>query len=395
MNKRQVSLFSTFSNVFLGILKVTVGLAAKSSAIFASGIDSISDILSSFLVYIGIKFSEKESTARYPYGLYRAESIAGFVVFLFVVSASVGIIYESATKLLTGNFEVSIDPLALGVMVISAAVSGLLAYLKYSVGHRQNSTSLIIDSKHSLIDFITSIGVLIGLALSRWNPVFDGILGLIIGIYIIISTLRMTREVLDGLLDTADEESEKKIRKICKDEEIEISSIKSRKVAGKTFVEIEIVLPSNIKIKKADEIIDRLQRGILDAVETVEHVVIQIKGGNSRHGISRDECGAKDSLVNDANYLKDLKKEGVRTVYPYKSGKISLEFGSERYLIIDRKDGKIIFKKVVKNPFFHIGRSHGVRFLRLIKADKIVAANVGENAKKMLKDSNIEVSESA
>ena len=60
MNKKQVSLLSTIANVLLAGMKIVIGLMANSSGIIASGIDSLSDILSSFLVYVGIKFSEKE-----------------------------------------------------------------------------------------------------------------------------------------------------------------------------------------------------------------------------------------------------------------------------------------------------------------------------------------------
>ena len=122
MNKKNVSLLSTITNIILAGLKILIGLLANSSAILASGLDSLSDILSSFLVFIGIKVSEKESSSKYPYGLFRAESITSLGVFLFVLLASLGIIYDSTTRLINKDFDVHVSLLALGVMVFSAII---------------------------------------------------------------------------------------------------------------------------------------------------------------------------------------------------------------------------------------------------------------------------------
>jgi cation diffusion facilitator family transporter len=394
INKKQVSLLSTIANVLLAGMKLLIGFMASSAAIIASGIDSLSDILSSFLVYIGIKFSEKEVSAKYPYGLYRAESISSFIVFLFVLLASLGIIYDGVIKLVNQSFDVEVSMLALGVMLFSAIVSGILSFLKLKIGKIQNSVSLVLDGKHSLIDVLTSIGVLVGLLLSNINPIFDCVIGILIGIYILFETLKMGKDVIDGLLDTADEESEKKIRQICSSEEVTVSNIKSRRVAGKTFIELEIILPADVKVRKADEMILNLQKLILDRIEHIEHIVIQIKGGEKRHPISRSDNGGKKKVESSFVDIKSVpQKKGFRTIYPYKKGEISKDFGSDSYLIVDTDGSKIIQKKVVKNPFYHIGRSYGVKFVRLMKADKLVASNIGENAKKKLKQSNIEVSE--
>lgn len=393
MNKKQIAILSTISNALLAVLKILVGLAAASSAILASGIDSLSDILSSLLVYIGIKFSEKETSAKYPYGLYRAESITSFIVFLFVLFASLGIIYESIGKLLTREFGVNINILALGVVIFAAIVSGILSYLKLKVGKSQNSVSLILDGKHSLIDVLTTIGVLIGLLVSHVLPIFDSIVGLLIGIYILFETAKMAKDVIEGLLDTADQQSEKQIRKLCSNEEIDIAELKSRKVAGRTFIEIKIVLPTDITVKKADDIIFNLQKLILNKIKQIEHVVIQIKGGSKRHPISRSNYNKrKPNITKNITPKLNVKKKGFRTIYPYKNGKIIKDFGSASYLIIDTKGKRIIQKKVVKNPYYHVGRSHGVKFARMIKADKVVASNIGNNAKKIFKQSKISVS---
>ena len=62
------------------------------------------------------------------------------------------------------------------------------------------------------------------------------------------------------------------------------------------------------------------------------------------------------------------------------------------YLLIDQsKDKKILQKKIVKNPYFAIGRGHGLRFALSMRADKIIAPQLGETAKERLEKSGIEI----
>ena len=87
-----------------------------------------------------------------------------------------------------------------------------------------------------------------------------------------------------------------------------------------------------------------------------------------------------------------IEKQGFRTIYPYKDGKVTEVFGSVFYLVVDRQGEKVMSRRVVKNPFYRVGRSHGVQFARDIGADRVIASDIGENARKMLGQANIDVS---
>jgi len=58
-------------------------------------------------------------------------------------------------------------------------------------------------------------------------------------------------------------------------------------------------------------------------------------------------------------------------VIPLKNGEISDKFGTEEYLVIDKKDSNILFKKIIKNPYSEKGSPHGARFVKAIRADKV------------------------
>lgn len=394
MNKKQISILSTVVNIFLAVSKLTVGIITGSTSIIASGIDSLSDILSSFLVFLGIKLSEKPPSRKFPYGLYRTETIASFLVFLMVVGSSIGILYKSISNLLHKNFVIGENLLSLVIMAFSAAICGTMSYLKMKVGRRQNSISLIADGKHSQIDVFSSLGVFLAILLFRYIPAIDSVIALLIGIYILVSAKELGKEVVEGILDTADLEAESEIKNICKEQEINLVDLKTRKVAGRTFAELMIAVPSDIKVAKVDQIISELQMLIIEKLKRVEHVVVQIKGGEERYRMLRDGKEEKFFLEKQkAIPFLNIKKHGRRTIYPIRKGRRVSDFGACEYLVQDEKKGKKIFEKVVKNPFYRVGRGHGVRFARAIDADVVVAKNIGRNARQMLRRRGVEVRE--
>lgn len=392
MDKKQVSILSTFVNILLTLAKVGIGLLSRSNSIIASGVDSLSDILSSFLVFLGLRLSEKPPSKRFPYGLYRTETISSLLVFLIVLLSSAVVIYEAISNLLSQNFDLQTTPVALWVMVFSSIISAVMAYLKVKIGKSEKSISLITDGKHSQIDVLSSMGVFIGLIFAKQIPALDSIVALIFGFYIVISLIPLGKEVVEGVLDVADLEVENKVRKICKDQQVELAEIKSRKVGARIFVELTIILPSEVKVGKADQIISELQELLIDQIDTIENVVIQVKGKDERFRMLRE--GKPEKFFEDNNKIYPsiyIQKKGKRTIYPYLDDKKIDEFGAPEYLIEDRKGGKVKFRKIVKNPYYKIGRGHGVRFARAIDADEVVAGSIGKNARGALRRRGVRV----
>jgi len=85
------------------------------------------------------------------------------------------------------------------------------------------------------------------------------------------------------------------------------------------------------------------------------------------------------------------KKMGERIIIPLENKKLSSQFGAGQYLIIDKKDGNILLKEVIKNPYFEQGSPHGARFAKAVRADKVLAQQIGDNAKQNLENFGIEV----
>ena len=95
----------------------------------------------------------------------RQNLIAELVVAFIVILTGIFIIYDSVTALLTKSVPSEVE---IGVTVagISTVTAWFLSYYKKRVGNQIKSSALIAESKHSLIDAVSSLSVVAGLILT-------------------------------------------------------------------------------------------------------------------------------------------------------------------------------------------------------------------------------------
>ncbi len=390
MNKKNVSMISVLVNVVLACLKLLVGFSIKSAALVADGIHSGMDIISSVVTYIGIKGAEKPADKEHPYGHYRSETIAGFVVIFLLFLSAFWIIYEGIIGIMK-NEPHTISGIALLVVIISIIAYEAIARAKFKVGKRENSLALITDAEHSRADSLSSIAVLIGLSLVHWFPQADGVTAILVGFYILYKTIGLGKEVTDNLLDVSNPQVEEEIKKICLKEEIELLEMRTRKIGAKNFAELKIGLNKEWKMERVSEVLKNLENVLLKEIDGLNFITIQVASHNFKRGSIKSKSGqiTRFKQIPQEAYLE---KKGVRTIISYKNGRLYNDFGAPEYLVIDRdKQGKTVQREIVKNPYFTAGVGHGIRFIKAIKADKIVTVEIGENARKKLQEMGVTV----
>jgi len=274
--KEKIAIISILANLFLAAGKLVVGFLAGSGAVFAEGLHSGMDILSSGISFIGIKIAKKPVDKKHPYGHYKFEVLAGLVITIILFLTG-GFIFLEAVREFKNPSPVTIGYLALGVMLISAVVNEIMARLKIKYGKKENSVSLLSDGVHSRVDVYASLTVFIGLFLTKYWVYIDSVLALFIGLYIIKESFSLGKEAVDSLLDvSAGEEIEEKIRSIAKYQNIKIDSLKTQKKGSAVTANLEIDLPSKLSVEEAIKISNNLREKLIKAIEILEYVAIQI-----------------------------------------------------------------------------------------------------------------------
>jgi len=61
--------FSILGNILLAVVKIAAGILGNSYALVADGIESVSDVFSSILVLVGLRYAQKPADKNHPCGL--------------------------------------------------------------------------------------------------------------------------------------------------------------------------------------------------------------------------------------------------------------------------------------------------------------------------------------
>ena len=289
--KEKVAAISILANIILAGGKITVGVLSNSAAILAGGIDSLIDIFSSIISYVGIKISGKPADKKHPYGHYKFEVLGGVVITAIILATGIGIIYNACRNFFEPK-DITIGYLAFGVMVFSVAVNEVMSRLKIHYGKKESSVSLLSDGVHSRIDVYTSLAILAGLFLTKYWVYADASLALLMGFYIVKEAFSVGKEAVGSLLDvSAGKEIEEKIKTIAKMQNIEISSLKTQKKGSAVTANLEIELPSNLRVEEATKISNSLREKLIKEIESLQYVAIQITSHEVETGFYKPEFG--------------------------------------------------------------------------------------------------------
>ncbi len=306
--KEKIALLSVLANFVLAGGKISVGIFSGSAAILAEGLHSFMDIFSSAVGYIGIKISKKPEDQKHPYGHYKFEVLAGVIITLILLATGLGIMWEAYKNFLNPE-KIEIGYLAFGIMIFSAAVNEIMARLKIHFGKKENSIALLSDGLHSRVDVFASLAVFLGLALTKYWIFIDSALAFLIGLYIIKESFSLGKEAVDSLLDvSAGEEIEEEIRTIAKNQNIEITSLKTQKKGSAVTANLEIQLPSNLNVEEATKVSKSLREELINAIESLQYVTIQITSHEVETGFYKPAFGRSFGWQRRSRFKGEVKE---------------------------------------------------------------------------------------
>jgi cation diffusion facilitator family transporter len=366
----------TYVTIMLTGIKAIVGLLSGSIALLADAVHSLSDIFASLAVWLGMKLAQRRPSERFPYGFYRAETLAFLVVSAVVAVTGVQVLLESLKRILNPS-AVALAPATLTVAAISALASYLLYRFKSRVGEETNSQALQGEAKHSMVDISSSVLVFAAILVHYAGfPWAEGIAGLLIGLLTIRLGLGMGRDAVLVLLDAClKPELIFQMKKIA----IEVNGvrgvheIKVRRSGPFIFAEMHAEVDRTMRIDEADAISRTIEERIRNSIDEVDSVML---------------------------HVEPSKKDLYRIAIPVEENRgldsrISQHFGKSPYFIlIDLHKDSARNWFVVENPAANIEKKRGIEaahFLVQHKADVLVAKEVGEGPYHVLRDSSIQV----
>src|SRR6516165_6858501 len=189
-----------------GLVELLLAVVTGSVGLLGDAIHNLSDVSTSAVVFLGFRLSRRLPTEKYPYGLERAEDLAGIGIAAVIWASAAFAGYESVRKLIehghTSHVTAGIVGAALGIIG-----NQVVAWYKLRVGKRINSATLIADARHSWLDALSSAGALVGLiAVALGQSWGDPVAGLAVTAFICHVGYEVTKDVVHRLADGVDPE---------------------------------------------------------------------------------------------------------------------------------------------------------------------------------------------
>jgi cation diffusion facilitator family transporter len=201
---RRVALAGIAASAMLATLNIVVGIMTRSTSVVATGVEFAGDVLASTVVLLGMIVAVKPADDNHPYGHGRSETLAAFIVGVILVAGGAGIGWNSLQAV--GETHPPPSSAAIAVLVVAIALRGLMSAVKFRVGRRIQSASLVADAWNDTVDILAAMAALTAVAIAMYDSArflaADHYGGFAVGLIVILTGLRVLRDASLELMDT-------------------------------------------------------------------------------------------------------------------------------------------------------------------------------------------------
>jgi cation diffusion facilitator family transporter len=248
-----------FVNLILALIKGFVGFFGNSFALIADAIESLADVFTSIIVWLGLKAASKAPDEDHPYGHGRAEPLAGIVVAVSLIAAAILIAIQSIHLIMTPHKTPESYTLIILIAVI--VIKEFMFRHVEKTANEIGSTAVKGDAWHHRSDAITSftaaIGITIALVGGEGYESADDWAALIAAVLIVYNAVHIFRPAFHEVMDKAvSDDLVVEIRELAAQVGgvMEVEKCFVRKSGFEYFVDIHVVVNGDLTVREGHKI---------------------------------------------------------------------------------------------------------------------------------------------
>jgi len=374
---QRIAFIASFVTLLLAAAKAAVGYMFDSKILVADAFHSGADLLAIFASGFGLWIASRKKSERFPYGLYKAETLVTLVIGVLIMWAGLQILTDGYQKLFDIADIKNFPILPVSVSILSIIIAFILARKERDVGKSINSQSLIANASESFLDIFTSLIVLGGILLAYLRiPYIEGLIIILISLLIFKLGLKNIWTSLLVLLDAnLDAELQSDI-----EEDINriygvkgVGEVMIRQAGPVKMVECKILTSPSLSLYKAHELADKVEDHVTNNFKHIESVFIHVEP-------SKEKFVSAIVPVRDVNGLDSI---------------IHGHFGRAPYFVILKiADENVVIEDFYYNEFLGEKKHVGVKVIKAViwhKLDLLFTSRIGEISFHMLRDNFVDI----
>lgn len=274
---------ATYASVTVALILIVAKTAAwgvtESVSVLSSLLDSLLDAVASAVNLFAVRHALMPADREHRFGHGKAEPLAGLAQAAFITGSAVLLLLQ-AVRRLHDPHPISGSGIGIAVMVFSIVMTfALVAYQRHVV-RATGSVAISADRLHYAGDVLLNGSVIVSLILSGWFELgfADPVFGIGVGLYILISALRIGRQSLDLLMDRELPDDQRvKIREIAQahPEVKSVHDLRTRSSGLDIFIQLHIEMDPQMSLRRAHEISDAVEREIMAVFPNSEVIIHQ------------------------------------------------------------------------------------------------------------------------
>jgi len=276
------TLIGIIISALLAIVKGLGGLFGNSHALIADAIESVGDVFSSALLWLGLKWSAKPPDKDHPYGHGKIEALLSIGIALALCIAAYFIGRGSIHNIITP--QETPEPYTLFILIVVVITKELLYRFVFKTATEIKSSTVKADAFHHRSDAITSATAFIGITIAiiggdgfeaadDWAALFAS------GI-IIINAYKIFRPAIGELLDEELEpELNDEIKRLASEVDgvIFVEKCHTRKMGIMKHADLHIWVDKDLSVEQGHAISHHVKNHIQNILPQFADVMIHIE----------------------------------------------------------------------------------------------------------------------
>ena len=269
-------------NALLAFIKIAGGILGHAYALVADGVESLSDIAISILLWAGFKWAAQPPDRDHPYGHGKAEAVAGLFTAVVVLTAGGSIGWHAVQEIRDPQRV----PQWWTLLILAGVVAAKVVFSRRlnAVGRDTESTALGAEAWHHLSDAMTSAAAFVGISIAVAGggayAAADGWAALAASAVIAFNGISIFRRALNEVMDIAvPAKMENDVRTIasavpgvaCLDK------CRIRKSGLSYLVDIQIRVAGDLSVRQGHEIAHAVKDTLLTSWLRVSDVTVHVE----------------------------------------------------------------------------------------------------------------------